>query len=262
MNLNDISTQLLYTTVPIWVELPEGKQSFGTGFIYAVPVPGQENAQVPLLISNHHVLAGGRRAFIEFVQRDGDKPDRGKRTRVEIPGELLLKHSDSANDLAAVPIGGVISQLEQSGRPIFFRSISPSLVPARDVIDNLPALEEVTFIGYPSGLYDQHNATPLIRRGITATPVWNDFQGEAAFLIDAGVFPGSSGSPVLILNQGAFATNTGLTVGNRLLLLGVLSQAMLRKETNLQNVFLGIGKVIKAERVKELATQVMRIVSS
>lgn len=29
-------------------------------------------------------------------------------------------------------------------------------------------------------------------------------------------------------------------VGNRLFFLGVLSQAMLRKDTNLQNVFLGI----------------------
>ena len=56
--------------------------------------------------------------------------------------------------------------------------------------------EEIVFIGYPSGLRDEHNSTPLIRRGITASPIWNDFGNDPIFLIDAGVYPGSSGSPV------------------------------------------------------------------
>jgi hypothetical protein len=260
VNLNSVSTQLLYTTVPIWVELLDGKQAFGTGFIYSVPVPGQDKAQFPLLFSNYHVLAGGRRAIIEFVERRGDNPNPGARARIEIPGDLL-KHVDKVNDLAAIPIGGAITQLEQGGRPVFFRSITPDLIPSREAIDKLGALEEVTFIGYPSGLYDAHNATPLIRRGITATPVWNDFQGESSFLIDAGVFPGSSGSPVFILNEGAYTSDSGLTIGNRLLFLGVISKAMLRQETNLPNVFLGIGKVVKSQRVKELAVQIMQTVT-
>ena len=89
-----------------------------------------------------------------------------------------------------------MNELESSGRPVFFRFITSDLVPDQSTIDELAAVEEITFIGYPSGLYDEHNVTPLVRRGITATPAWNDFQGEPTFLIDAGVFPGSSGSPV------------------------------------------------------------------
>lgn len=257
MNLSSVSTQLLYTTVPIWVEMPDGRQSFGTAFIYSIPVPGQQNAQFPLLITNYHVVAGGKRALIELSGKSGDVPDRAARSRVEIPGEFLQAHTDPSSDLAAVPIGGVLTQLEKSGRGVFFRSIGPDNIPAREVLDDLAAVEEVTFIGYPSGLYDQHNATPLFRRGITATPVWNDFQGNPAFLIDAGVFPGSSGSPVFILNEGAYTNKNGLVAGSRLLFLGVLTEAILRTEANAPNVFLGLGRVVKAQRLKEFASQIV-----
>jgi len=129
-------------------------------------------------------------------------------------------------------------------------------VVAGAVVADLAALEEVTFIGYPSGLYDEHNVTPITRKGITATPPWNDFQGQPAFLIDAGVFPGSSGSLVFIFNQGAYATRGGLTLGSRLLFMGVLTEAILRTEKDVPPVFLGIGRVTKASRLRQFAEQV------
>jgi hypothetical protein len=258
VNLADISTQLLYTTLPIWVERIDGKQALGTSFILSVNVPGAEGQQVPLLITNNHVVAGAKRGLVELVERDGDTPKRGSRIRVEIPGETLLKHTDGTNDLAIVPLGGLLNELEAAGKPVFFRSISPEFVPTEEAIGNLAAMEEITFIGYPSGLYDQHNVSPIIRRGITATPPWNDFGGLPAFLIDAGVFPGSSGSPVFILNQGAYPTSTGLVVGNRLHFMGVLTEAILRKQSDTPEVFLGIGRVTKSKVVVDFATKLLR----
>ena len=76
MNLNDISTQLLFTTVPIWTEDSEGKKSSATAFIYNLPIPGKPDQSVPLLVTNHHVVAGARRGLIELIERDGDKPNR------------------------------------------------------------------------------------------------------------------------------------------------------------------------------------------
>ncbi len=256
VNLQDMSTQLLFTTAPVWVERADGSQSFGTGFILALPLQDRPNQQIPFLITNHHVVAGARRGLIDLVQREGDQPKKGARIRVEVPGAMLMQFASAEKDLAAIPIGGVLNELENSGKPVFFRSISPDLIPPKEAIDALAALEEITFIGYPSGLYDQHNVTPIIRRGITATPPWNDFQGEKAFLIDAGVFPGSSGSPVFILNQGAYPTKDALVVGNRLLFMGVLTEAILRRQDNVPDVFLGIGKVIKSQEVKEYAQDV------
>lgn len=256
MNLNDISTQLLFTTVPIWVLRSDGNQSSGTSFILSLPIPGEGNQQIPLLVTNAHVVRDAQRGLIDLVEREGQTPKRGSRLRVEIDGAALTTFIDEENDLAIIPIGGLLNQLEDSGRPVFFRSVSLDLITTDDVIADLAALEEVTFIGYPSGLYDEHNVTPIIRKGITATPPWNDFQGQPAFLIDAGVFPGSSGSPVFIFNQGAYATRSGLTVGNRLLFMGVLTEAILRTEKDVPPVFLGIGRVTKASRLRQFAEHV------
>lgn len=258
MNLSDISTQLLYTTVPLWVERAHGS-SFGTAFLFSIEMKNRPGESIPFMVTNAHVVDGARRGLIEVTQREGDQPARGKRIRVDFGADILSRYVDSANDLAAVPIGGVINSLEKEGRGAFFRTIDASLVPASDVWEGLSAIEEVTFIGYPSGLYDQHNSSPLVRRGITATPPWNDYANTPSFLVDAGVFPGSSGSPVFILNRGAYSTGNGLAIGSRLFFVGILSESIVRREATVPDVFLGLGKALKSTVVlsflKGVATQ-------
>ena len=97
-------------------------------------------------------------------------------------------------------------------------------------------------VGYPIGLSDQYNHKPVIRRGITSSHPRKDYQGKKETLLDVACYPGSSGSPVFILNQGAFPTKEGISVGNRVMLLGVLygghqfnTQGVLQF-TNLPNV--------------------------
>jgi hypothetical protein len=65
-----------------------------------------------------------------------------------------------------LPLGPLLNQLDRAGRPVFFRSLGPDIIPSQAVVNDLAALEEIVFIGYPSGLRDEHNSTPLIRRGI------------------------------------------------------------------------------------------------
>jgi S1-C subfamily serine protease len=237
----------LFTTVPIWVKSPKGTVT-GTGFIYNVPVPGEPTQLIPLLITNFHVVEGATEAVIELVERKGDAPVLQSRIRAQISPSVLLAATDKRLDLAIVPLGPLLNQLEANNRPAFFRAVGPEIIPSAEVIQDLAAVEEIVFIGYPSGLRDEHNSTPLIRRGITASPIWNDFGNEPVFLIDAGVYPGSSGSPVFILNQGAYATKTGLNVGSRLLFLGLITSTMLRNEAG-GSAYLGLGRVMKASAI-------------
>lgn len=88
-----------------------------------------------------------------------------------------------------------------------------------------------TCTGYPSGIYDRQNLIPIIRRGTTATPAYLDYNGTPTFLIDASVFPGSSGSPVLIVNEGSYRRGNELVIGSRTLFLGVVSSVLVRYET-------------------------------
>jgi hypothetical protein len=79
------------------------------------------------------------------------------------------------------------------------------------------------WIVYPDGISDTLNNVPVFRRGITATPVYLDFQGKPMFLLDAAIFPGSSGSPVFLFNQGTWAGRDGsVQVGMRISLLGIV----------------------------------------
>lgn len=250
MNLNDLSTQLLFTTVPIWTEKVSGERASATAFIYNVPVPNKPGHSVPLLVTNHHVVANAKRSLIEMIERDGDRPNREKRVRVELPAELLLQNVSAELDIALIPLGAALNQIEAVGRPAFFRSITPDIIPSAEVLADLAAMEDIVFIGYPSGLRDETNANPLIRRGITSTPVWNDYHGRPTFLIDAGVFPGSSGSPVFILNQGAYATKDGLVVGSRILFLGMICQSMVRTDAGSQT-FLGLGEVLRSSALRD-----------
>src|SRR5690606_27633581 len=55
----------------------------------------------------------------------------------------------------------------------------------------------VTMVGYPTGLWDDVNNYPLLRKGSVATHPHIDFKGKKEFLIDIPLYPGSSGSPVL-----------------------------------------------------------------
>lgn len=251
MNINDLSTQLLYTTVPLWTEASAGTEvTAGTAFIYSVTVPDKPKETIPLLVTNKHVVQGAKRGLIEFVGRDGEQPAKGKKIRAEIDGSLLTSNVSPDLDIAIVPIGAMLNQLQASGRLPFFRTVGPELIPSASVMDELAAIEDIIFIGYPSGLRDEKNSTPLIRRGITATPAWNNFQGEPCFLIDAGVFPGSSGSPVFILNQGAYPTKSGLAVGSRLLFLGVIFQTLSRSTPD-DKAYLGLGKVLRSDSLRD-----------
>ena len=79
-------------------------------------------------------------------------------------------------------------------------------------------------IGYPNGIWDEKNNMPIVRRGITATNPKHDYNGLPIFVIDCACFPGSSGSPVLIFDQGGYLDAKGnLNLGGgRVILLGVL----------------------------------------
>ena len=54
------------------------------------------------------------------------------------------------------------------------------------------------------------------------------FEGEPTFLVDGSVFSGSSGSPVFILNRGSWTGPQGLVLGDRILLVGIISDTGLR----------------------------------
>jgi hypothetical protein len=111
---------------------------------------------------------------------------------------------------------------------VFTRALPMSLLATEMPDLYTDAIEEITFIGYPDGRHDPKHLTPIVRRGITATPLDLDMGGAPTFLIDGSVFGGSSGSPVFLFNEGAYRGPDGLQIGTRIALVGIIAQTWIR----------------------------------
>ena len=254
MNINDISTQLIYTTVPIYSQDLAGNISTGTGFIFSIKE--SDNISIPMLITNYHVLKDAIAGFIELHLGEGGFPT-SKSIRVQFDKSIIDNNKLGSLDLIAVPLAGTFKDLQMKHVNLFYRCIDQDLIPNEETFNNFAALEDIIFIGYPRGLYDTANKISLIRQGITATPIWNKFENEEVFLIDAGAFPGSSGSPVFIYNQGSYPTKGGISIGSRILFVGILYQTI-TENTN-DKKYLNLGRVINSRAFyKELQAFVDR----
>jgi hypothetical protein len=134
-----------------------------------------------------------------------------------------IPHPDPAVDLAVILCGNQFELLINAGTPAYIISGDASSIPSATEAKQFLPLEDVLVVGYPDGISDSKNNIPVLRRGITATPIYLDFEGRREFLIDAVIFPGSSGSPVFVYNQGSWINRKNeIQFGTRLGLVGVV----------------------------------------
>jgi hypothetical protein len=217
------SELLLHSTVQIISETTLGAASFGTGFFFAFFPQGNQN--VPAIVTNKHVVAGATTGHLKLTMQSADgSVDLNNFVDFIVPDFAIhwIPHPDPAVDLTVMPCAGLLQQLENQGKKAFLVTLDQSLVPTDADLAELTPLEDILVVGYPNGIIDKAHNIPVFRRGITATPANIDFNNTTEFLIDAAIFPGSSGSPVLLFNQGSYATRQGLVIGSRVKLLGIV----------------------------------------
>jgi hypothetical protein len=220
-----LAEQLMHTTVRLECDLGNGSVSTGTGFFFSFKIDSDKH--IPVIVTNKHVIEGSRAgAFVLTKKNEQGEPVLGSYEVIRLNNfeSLWIKHPDQHVDLAVFPIAPLLREAEAKKVSVFFMPLDDSLIPTKDVLDNLSGLENITMIGYPNGIWDQKNNMPIIRRGITATSPKYDYNGLPIFVIDCACFPGSSGSPVLIFDQGGFMDARGnLNLGgSRVILLGAL----------------------------------------
>jgi hypothetical protein len=132
--------------------------------------------------------------------------------------------------------------------------------------------DQVFLLGYPAGIYDQNNASPILRQGVMATDPKSEFSFNAelqhnfglpsaipGFLIDANVYPGSSGSMVILRPQ-LLAQEAEGVVGVRgasnFYVLGVIFGSIPMSDVAIHSTErIGLGLVLCADTILETTRQ-------
>lgn len=144
---------------------------------------------------------------------------------IMIPQESFV--INKALDFAWVNASNYLAELMKNQKKLELRSFNLALPNA----DEFDVLDSIFFVGYPTGLIDTEQLTPLMRRCNFSSIYEHDFGGEEVFILDGSVFPGSSGSPVF-------------HVGEQIRLLGVVSSSYLSEKAIGQH-FINLGRAIK-----------------
>jgi hypothetical protein len=248
--------------------------STGTGFFFEFMI---DNKRIPVIVTNYHVIKGTDTGILNFTEQGAKGPNYGsilKDTITNFENEWI-KHPNV--DLAILPINPTIQRInKKTNKTPFYISYTEDIIIAEKLLKEITAIEEVLMIGYPKGFWDKTNNLPIVRKGITATPIYIDYEGKKEFLLDIPIFSGSSGSPIVLFNHGSYSTKQGgINVGSRLSLLGINVQSVdyiaggklilppnnpsIQTSTNIP---MNIAVIIKAEKLLDFKPMLNKLIST
>jgi len=208
--------QINHTTIQIKCikDRPDGKrvQSKGTGFFMQFII---DSLSIPCLVTNKHVVENSISGELKFTAATIDgNPDYQSTFNVNIKGfqDSFMFHPDKNVDLCLLPLGLIEKQINEhaEGKIPFIVFYGEDMIPPDSVWNSFTPLETVFMIGYPKGIIDYFNNTPVCRVGSTGTSPKLDYQGREEFLLDIVAMPGSSGSPIVLRKDGSLFNETTL----------------------------------------------------
>lgn len=256
--------------------------SIGTGFFYGFPssatTTGAPDTLFPVLVTNKHVLNGCTRAQIVLTvapvsvpKNAFGRPEGATIEAFDIPinSDTRIDHPSANVDLCGLLVGPLFNALQAQGRAAHHFLLTHSMRLDTETRALMRTVESITMVGYPSGLWDETNNAPIIRRGITATHPLIPYRGLPEFVIDAACFPGSSGSPIFVYEDGMYRSGpSSMSPGTRLALIGILwggpqysAEGVLHSEpiphsangTLLTNVPMNLGFAVAADELDAIA---------
>lgn len=216
-------------------------KSQGSGFFYndLAPKPSDQKCQQrrqikgTWLITNRHVafpIINNKEivpnSFIfNLRQNNNGKIDWFpiSLTREELIKRVKL-HSNIDVDIVAIKIDDLLGEMIKTHNILSCGNITSDNLPSNSPLP-IDVTSDIVIASYPRGYYDDFNKFPIVKSGIIASSWGSNFKGRPLFLIDAPLFPGSSGGVVI-----SKPTNMALIQGNlsyntikQFVLLGVYS---------------------------------------
>ncbi len=193
----------LETTVAIESaqEGPEGirYRTVGTGFFlgleYGDSSPSGERNYRLFLATNRHVVAERDELLIRVNAKEGA----ARRVRLALregEGGNWAPHPDERVDVAALLVNA--RALREAGLELaYFRRGDIALVSSMKELD-IGTGQELFVLGFPMGMSGVERNYVIARSGMIARFDDEILATSRSFLIDAAVFPGNSGGPVIV----------------------------------------------------------------
>ena len=189
-----IPARFLDTVVAIGQRQPDSSIRYtATGFVYRVPVEetaGRNRLYVNFIVTNRHVVEGAN----ELSTRQ-NHPSGANLVGSSVEQEWTF-HPDPEVDVAVHPFhtpdkdGNVTSVTS-------LHSDTETMLREQLVETEFREGNEVLVLGFPLGLVNDDKNYVIVRQGLVARiQDWYD-DATKSFLIDALIFPGNSGGPVL-----------------------------------------------------------------
>lgn len=189
------------TTTKLTVLKKDGTEEIGTGFFYRVNVD-KETGYILLVTCKHLCEDWVSVSFKHNRADDRYNPIYGDTIPITLkntPFQGVLEHPEA--DIIAFAVGPQLNYLKKQDIILALRYLDENKIPKEFEKLYINPVEEIYIVGYPEGEEDRVNNMPITRKGITATDFNLDYNGHKEFMIDAPVFRGNSGSPVIVCSN-------------------------------------------------------------
>jgi hypothetical protein len=177
-------------------------------------------------------------------------------------------HRDPTTDVAAVNIGSsalgakftLLTEAVKTGR---YLSTSMLLPTSSMAAQGVGVGSQVYILGYPAAIFDPRNVSPVLRVGVISTDPLEGFNFNEelrrtmhfpehmdGFLLDANIYPGSSGSLVVSTPE---STNCNQAEKQRTYILGIVSGSIPIFDASLNSYSrIGLGMVYSADTIRQV----------
>jgi Trypsin-like peptidase domain len=248
----------------------------GTGFLLFGDV-GFSKAKVYLITNRHLLPPEGHAKDIQLrlVVRENDGAAKIEEISVPIVGKdgkylpSVRLHPDPATDVAAVNIataafGAKFQSLIEAIKTGKYLNSSMLLPTKKMSAEGIGVGSQVYVLGFPAAIFDPRNVSPVLRVGVISTDPQDGFNFNQelrrtqnfpehidGFLLDANIYPGSSGSLVVQATENHGCSNKDAAPHQYIL--GIVSGSIPIFDASLHSYSrIGLGMVYSADTIREV----------
>lgn len=199
----------------------QGQQHWiGTGFLFGDLIEKTEddiNRYTVYLVTNKHVLNNLDLILVRFnPQNDQSAKDYPVPLKDKDGYTLWTGHSDAEIDVAVLPVN--INNARAEGMKCNFFQSDKHIYNIADLSNNEASEGDFIYImGFPMGIVAADRQHVFVRSGVISR-IKDLFEGRSKdFVVDAFVFPGNSGGPVLTKPEFQSIQGTKANINSRLI---------------------------------------------